>query len=173
MKRGFTLVELLITISVIALLAAIVIPSLRVVQARGNSAKCLGHLRQLGAALQLYLGENQMIMPTLKMGRLSKDEDLPVIDNTLNRYVDDMRIFTCPADRKEAAASGTSYCWNSLLNGQPVSTLKLVLGPLEIGTLSNIPILFDKEGWHHFTEDKVNHLFADGHVTNQLRLFAE
>ena len=39
--------------------------------------------------------------------------------------------------------------------------------------LSKIPVLVDKEGWHKNTEDKVNHLFADGHATKDLRLFAE
>jgi prepilin-type processing-associated H-X9-DG protein len=39
--------------------------------------------------------------------------------------------------------------------------------------LAKIPILVDKEGWHRHSEEKVNHLFADGHAANQLRLFTD
>lgn len=173
MKRAFTVFEILIALAILGVLAAVVIPSLRMVQARAGSAKCLNQLRQLGTALNLYLGDHQMIMPTLKAARGSKEEDVAVIDNTLHTYVSDQRVFACPSDRKQADSTGTSYFWNSLLNGQPASSLNFSLLNLQVSDLSRIPILLDKEGWHHFTPDKVNHLFADGHVTNQLRLFAE
>jgi len=31
----------------------------------------------------------------------------------------------------------------------------------------------DKEGWHRVNPTRVNHLFADGHSSNELRLFSE
>jgi prepilin-type processing-associated H-X9-DG protein len=34
-------------------------------------------------------------------------------------------------------------------------------------------VIVDKEGWHIRSEDKVNHLFADGHASNHLRLFTD
>src|SRR5205085_1001336 len=99
-------------------------------------------LRQLGAGLNLYLGDHNMIMPALQAGRRDKNEDVPVIDNTLNAYVKEPRIFACPADAPGiAAATGTSYYWNVALNGQPLSNLNF-LGAIDDN--SHIPILADK-----------------------------
>ncbi len=175
MRRGFTLVELLVSIGVIALLASIIVPSYSIVRARANSAGCVNNLKALGTALNLYLSDHDMMMPALESARADKNEDVPVIDNTLDKYVEDRRYFICPGGRAIAEKTGTSYYWNSLL-GKPVqqSALKLSFFGLNVGEdieSSKIPILVDKEGWHKFTDDKVNHLFADGHVSNQLRLF--
>jgi len=170
MKRAFTLVEMLVTIGVIALLAAIVIPSLAVVRARAESAQCMANLRTLGVALNAYLADNQMRLPPLAAARRDRTEEVAVIDNTLDRYLDDQRVFTCPAGRALARQTGTSYFWNSAVSGQPLASLNF-LG--FVTDLSRIPLLVDKEGWHRHTDDKVNHLFADGHATNQLRLFTE
>lgn len=169
MKRGFTLVEILISLGVIALLASIAIPSLRIARARADSTKCVSHLRSLGVALNLYLADHQMVMPDIEAGRADKNEDLPVIDNTIDSYVDNKTVFTCPAGRAIAEKSGTSYYWNSAIRGQNIANLHLFW----LSDPSKIPVLVDKEGWHKYVEDKVNHLFADGHVTNELRLIVE
>lgn len=170
MRRGFTLVELLVAIGVIAILTGIAIPSLSIARARADAARCLGNLRSLGVALNSYLSDNQMTMPPLAAARADRSEDVAVIDNTLDRYVDNAKVFTCPAGRKLAETTGTSYFWNSALSGQTVASLNFFGF---VTDLSKIPILVDKEGWHRHTEDKVNHLFADGHAANDLRLFVE
>jgi prepilin-type processing-associated H-X9-DG protein len=38
---------------------------------------------------------------------------------------------------------------------------------------SRIPILGDKEGFHPYLEDKINLLYADGHVTKEVRFFTD
>lgn len=169
MKRGFTLVEILVSLGIIALLASIAIPSLRIARARADSTKCVSHLRALGVALNLYLADHQMVMPDIEAGRADKNEDIPVIDNTIASYVDNQAVFTCPAGRAIAEKSGTSYYWNSAIRGQNIANLSLFW----LSDPSKIPVLVDKEGWHKYVEDKVNHLFADGHVTNELRLIVE
>jgi prepilin-type processing-associated H-X9-DG protein len=109
-------------------------------------------------------------MPPLAAGRKSRSEALPVIDTTLAPYIADPRVFACPADRVLASETGTSYYWNSVLSGQSAANLNF----LSLATdLSKIPVLVDKEGWHRHSEEKVNHLFADGHAANQLRLFTD
>lgn len=170
MKRGFTLLELLISIAVVAVLIGILLPSMSLVRARADATNCLGNLRSLGVALSSYLAENQMIMPTMEAARAEKSEEVAVIDNTLNDYLDADKVFLCPSDGHVGAKTGTSYFWNSTLNGQPLASLRfLIFSPEQ----SKIPVLVDKEGWHKKTKDKVNHLFADGHATNELRLFSE
>ena len=168
--RGFTLLELLVVIAIIAVLAAIVIPATNVGIARANSAKCLGNLRAIGVGLNALLADNNMVMPALAAGRKSRSEDVPVIDTVLAPYLSDARVFSCPADHVQAAATGTSYYWNSVLSGQSAVNLNF----LSLATdISKIPIILDKEGWHHYSEDKVNHLFADGHAANHLRMFTD
>lgn len=52
--RGFTLVELLVAISIIAVLIALLLPSLRHAREAAASLQCLTQLRQLGLANQNY-----------------------------------------------------------------------------------------------------------------------
>lgn len=168
--RGFTIIELLVVVAIVTVLVALVGPAAGFAISRADSAKCLGNLRAIGIALNGFLADNNMTMPPLAAGRKSLDEDIPVIDNTLASYTDNNRIFACPADRDLAKKSGTSYYWNSVLSGQPVANLNFLS---LVSDLSKIPILLDKEGWHRYSENKVNHLFADGHADRELRLFTE
>lgn len=168
--RGFTILELLVVVAIVAVLTAIVVPVAGNGISRANSAKCLAHLRIIGIGLNGWLADNNMTMPALAAGRKSLDENIPVIDNTLASYTGDSRVFACPADPDLAKKSGTSYYWNSVLSGQPVANLNFLS---LVSDLSKIPILLDKEGWHRYSENKVNHLFADGHADRQLRMFAE
>jgi prepilin-type N-terminal cleavage/methylation domain-containing protein/prepilin-type processing-associated H-X9-DG protein len=168
---AFTLIELLVVIAVIAILAALLVPvGSRMVES-GRATSCLGNLRQLGMALSAYLADNNNTMPTLKAGRESVTADEPVIDNTLDKYLPDKAVFACPADKKGFAhKTGTSYHWNVTLNGQAVANLNF-LGM--VADHSRIPILGDKEGFHPYLEDKINLLYADGHVTKDVKFFAE
>lgn len=56
--RGFTLIELLVVIAVIAVLLAILIPSLRAVREQAQRAVCLNNLRQLTTAWIAYADQN-------------------------------------------------------------------------------------------------------------------
>jgi prepilin-type N-terminal cleavage/methylation domain-containing protein/prepilin-type processing-associated H-X9-DG protein len=167
-RRGFfTLVELLVVVAILAVLAALAVPvSTRVVQA-SRAAACVSNLGSLGTALNLYLGEHNEIMPTLEAGRQSVSQQVPVIDNTLNGYVRDPRVFICPGDTKGiGAATGTSYFWNNAINGESMADLHFFNSR---GTNSEIPVLLDKEGFHPYTANKVNVLYADGHASQDLK----
>ncbi len=58
-RRGFTLVELLVVISIIALLIALLMPALANARRRAKEAMCLANVRQLGQGALMYAIDNR------------------------------------------------------------------------------------------------------------------
>lgn len=60
---GFTLVELLVVIGIIAVLIGILMPSLSRAREQAKIAQCLGNLRQIGQASQMFAVEHRNHFP--------------------------------------------------------------------------------------------------------------
>jgi prepilin-type N-terminal cleavage/methylation domain-containing protein/prepilin-type processing-associated H-X9-DG protein len=59
---GFTLVELLVVVGIIALLVAILLPVLNRAREAANRAKCLSNMKQIMTALMTYTNDNKGVM---------------------------------------------------------------------------------------------------------------
>jgi len=84
---GFTLVELLVVIGIIALLISVLLPSLNKARQQAQTLKCLSNLRQVGIAFQFYEGEYKNALPCVRMDT-PDDGGIPV--NAENRYWPDV-----------------------------------------------------------------------------------
>jgi len=60
--RGFTLVELLVVVAIIALLMAILMPALQRGKKQAEKVKCRSNLRQVGPVMYVYLQENDFTL---------------------------------------------------------------------------------------------------------------
>ncbi|HEY3856652.1 MAG TPA: prepilin-type N-terminal cleavage/methylation domain-containing protein [Verrucomicrobiae bacterium] len=56
-NKGFTLVELLVTIAIVAALGAILLPALSSAKSQGQNAVCKNHLSQIGRAMEMYTAD--------------------------------------------------------------------------------------------------------------------
>jgi len=173
--RAFTLVELLVVVAIIAILAALLLPTIAKSKGRAKSVACLSNLHQIGIALQLFVQDNDNKMPVMYDALLSTNatpptNSLPTIDLVLTNYLGVERVLLCPSDNKNLfAQTGSSYAWNSLINGQDAD--HLVVFAIDFDP-HNIPLVFDKEAFHAAVGQGrgVNYLYADGHIKNLLAI---
>ncbi|MFC1634744.1 type II secretion system protein [Planctomycetota bacterium] len=104
---GFTLIEILVVISVIALLMGISVPALSRVREQAKRTKCLSNVRQLQIALQLYADsyENRVPPRDYEAGAVWVDR--------LEPYYRDRKLLRCPSDQRGA---DQSYLLNGFID---------------------------------------------------------
>jgi len=185
---AFTLVELLVTISIIAILLGLLLPALVRARDAANKTACLSNLRQLGFVYHLYSEDHNSRLPSKDMlGNSSyrKATDPLGLPMYFQRYVPTNRVWLCPTGRKTLLTNGVNYAWSraqSLVseNGTTVAFDRLTTTP---GVWDNftyaLPSVFGvTEGssggpqavtsvlryYPHNGKRRANYLYLDAHV---------
>lgn len=169
---AFSLVELLVTIAIIGILAAMIMPALSRAKEGGRTTSCQNNLHQIGAALQMYVSESKNIMPTMYDQPVGPgfQTNPAAINVVLSNQLGSLQVLCCPSDNAQVfQQTGSSYSWNNLVNGQNADYLQIFNTAY---ALTKIPLVFDKQAFHAAlgTNRAVNYLYADGHIKNLLIL---
>ena len=105
-RRGFTLVELLVVISIIALLVSILLPALNKARLQAKYVMCASNQHQIIIGLNTYQAEWDGKLPPSSSGTASipghlKLVSFPPVVKTLGKYLPEVDIFFCPASPYE------------------------------------------------------------------------
>lgn len=188
--RAFSLVELLVVIVTIAILTAIVIPTIGLSLERSRASTCTSNLHQIGAAITWYLNDWDDRYPYAWQDDYVDRGKSPALYQVLRTYALDQRLWECPSDIGETFP-GDPFGWRRRTS--PLWKITLARSSYVFfgagwatrpGNMENRPastvkkstqtiLLVEKRPWHgpyRFNETymgshgKYNILYCDGHV---------
>ncbi|MCS7181316.1 MAG: DUF1559 domain-containing protein, partial [bacterium] len=95
-KDGFTLVEMLVVIAIIAILAAFLLPALSGARERARRTTCINNLRQFGIAYEMYAEDHYERFPD-QPAALYAGSSNSSLKTIYPYYIKSTKIFWCPS----------------------------------------------------------------------------
>ncbi|GHC09934.1 prepilin-type N-terminal cleavage/methylation domain-containing protein [Cerasicoccus arenae] len=185
-SRGFSLLELLVAIAVIAILSGLLMVTLGRTRTAADNVKCVNNLRQLGGALRMYANENKGFLPKPTDNYLNKNATsvswMIVTGDYMNMpfpKTNQDTFFLCPEAMNtypdgnarrtyamNAAGTDSKTAMNLLVFENPVSTA-LLYDSASSSSIDGYAVFginsFEKNvEWRH--NHGTNVLMIDGHV---------
>jgi prepilin-type N-terminal cleavage/methylation domain-containing protein/prepilin-type processing-associated H-X9-DG protein len=179
-RSAFSLVELLVVIGIIAILIALLLPSLQAARKQAKNVQCKSNLQQIGAQLQIYANVNGgWLYPPHRGAATPKNERWPVY--VFKPAVWNPPVMLCPSDVEDPAEEH-SYLLNNHLHEKKIKQGNKVPNR----TSSDVIVMGEKrntyedyymnsgdfrtdyytrvEPWMHGIRLGSNYLFMDWHV---------
>ena len=191
-RQGFSLIEILVVIAIIAILAGMIFPVFSAARSKARSTRCLANLKQLGMSVEMYSADWDELYPFAKDVAdhwVPEQWDaypnwkawlpyMPFLSDSLDPYVRSRELWHCPSDTgyDELEEMGVP------LNARPTAFQKLgnsyfyrtevAFRMIPVGSMidpANTNLIFDGHGqWHGsgliWTKKRWNILYADGHA---------
>ena len=118
-RCGFSLIELLVVVSIIAILASLLLPAIKMVREAAISTKCMSGTRQYSLAIQAYVSENDGYYPPVSSPNGQQWPDLihELLQANSGQYVDNggvastSNVYYCPAWAQYRKSIGANLDW--------------------------------------------------------------
>jgi prepilin-type N-terminal cleavage/methylation domain-containing protein len=183
-RRGFSLIELLVTISIIAIVAALLLPVLGRAKETARRTCCASNLRQVNVAIRLYADDWNDSLPVLPEPNPYPNGVGAYYKQLVKGYVGlrgpaslQEKVFICPSDPtfyKQIGHAFTSYAFNGYevsegaiprITGQRLSAIQQPGKAVLAGEVA----AFAGGSWHPLVKPnsaaaKAVISFADAHV---------
>ncbi|MDB6053897.1 MAG: prepilin-type N-terminal cleavage/methylation domain [Verrucomicrobiales bacterium] len=180
-RLGFTLLELLMVIAIIAILAGLLLPSFTRAKARGQRITCLSNLREIGIGFQMFANDHNHQYPPLVPQRDGGTYEVAATSDALAHFLSisneivTPKVLACPSDSRIAAQNWksinkTNVSYAVFLDASPnVSATPLCADRnISMGGTGSDVLAVDNPALAYWTSELHSHagniLFGDAHV---------
>ena len=169
-ESAISLLEILLVMTIIALLAVIGLPRVQEFMERAQSVVCMNNLRQLGTMVENYINDNDGKYPQVETNPTDpvyQGQNVPDMAQVFGPYGLTTNTIRCPTDMSPSGSHyftqwGSSYEWKPMLDDESQADPKIysrrgvyVINP------RRLRLVFDFDTIHL---GRKNALYADGHV---------